>query len=86
MHAFLLQAAPKGEDAYEFFTFGGPRPVPLNFRGVIRTVNKGDRFGVRPSSNKKFIRLIFPGEPTKVYTIDMQTAKQLAKGIVSERR
>ena len=83
MHGFLLQAAPKSEQAYEFFTYSGPK-INLNFRGTEKAVQKGDRFGVRPSSSGRHIRLIFPGEATKVYTLDMETAKRLARGVSRE--
>jgi hypothetical protein len=79
MYAFLI-AAPLSEDAYQFFTFQGKKPVSLDFRGKESMVDKGMRFGVRPSSNGKFIRLIFPHNKNRVFTISLDKAKELAKG------
>jgi len=74
-------AAIKGEENYEFFTFKGKQPVTLQYRGKPFVVEKGTRFGVRPSVNKKDIRLIFKGEPNRVFTLTMDQANQLAKGV-----
>lgn len=84
MFSFMLQesqleARVKPEDAYEFFTYAGP-VTTVDFRGKPVPIGKGDVFGVRPSSNGKHIRLIFPKDPTRVITIDPETAKKLAKG------
>lgn len=81
MHSFLIESAPKGEEHYDFFTYRGKVPVAVNFRGQDYRVMNGMRFGVRPSSNKKFIRLIFPENKNRVFTIDLETAKKLAKGV-----
>lgn len=87
MYSFLLQAAdaviarPRPEEAYKFFTYTGKKPVAVSFRGQEISIGKGDRFGVRPSRNGKFIRLIFPNEPTRVITIDQETANLLARGV-----
>lgn len=81
MYGYLVNAAPKGEEAYQFFTYRGQKPVALPFRGQTYQVMKGMRFGVRPSSNGKFIRLIFPENKNRVFTIDLPTAKSLAKGV-----
>lgn len=81
MYAFLIEAKPKDEGAYDFFTFTGKDPVPVVFRGQEYTVEKGTRFGVRPSSNRKFIRMIFPENKNRVFTLDQETAKRLAKGV-----
>jgi hypothetical protein len=80
MYAFLI-AAPLSEEAYQFFTFRGKKPVALDFRGQTYQVMKNMRFGVRPSSNGKFIRLIFPDNKNRVFTIDLPTARELAKGV-----
>jgi hypothetical protein len=81
MYAFLIEAKPFSEDRYEFFTYQGKTPVEVTFRGNPVTLSKGTRFGVRPSSSGKFIRLIFPEQPTRVFTIDPATAAKLAKGV-----
>jgi hypothetical protein len=81
MYAYLLQAKPFTEERYQFFTYKGPKPVPVDFRGTPYQIMKGMRFGVRPSSNGKSIRLIFPENHTRVFTIDLPTAQKLAKHV-----
>lgn len=76
-----LVARVKGEDEYEFFKYGG-QPLEIPFRGITRTLEKGQQFGVRKSSNGKQIRMIFKGDPTRVMTLDLSLAKKVAKGIV----
>jgi len=83
MHSFLL-ARIKPESDYEFFTYDGAKPVTVDFRGNPVTIKQGTRFGVRPSSNGKHIRLVFPNDPTRVITIDLATAQKLARNIRSE--
>jgi hypothetical protein len=84
MYSYLLKARVKPESDYEFFTFNGTKPVTVDFRGHPITISKGTRFGVRPSSNKKHIRLVFPNDPTRVLTIDLDTATELAKAVKRE--
>ncbi len=81
MYSFLIESLVKPETNYTFFTYSGKTPVTLTFRGNPVSITDGTRYGVRRSSNGKMIRLIFPNEPTKVYTIDLDTAKKLARGI-----
>jgi len=81
MYSFLLESRIKGEDEYSFFTYKKGPPITVDFRGQPREIKKGTRFGVRPSSNGKFVRLVFPGELTKVITVPMETAQKLAKGV-----
>lgn len=76
-----LQARIKPEDDYDFHVYRGSKPVTVTYRDTPFTIAKGMKFGVRPSSNGKLIRLIFPDNPTRVFTIDLATAKQLAKGL-----
>lgn len=86
MYSYLLRARIKSEDEYDFFTFDGKKPVTVNFRGHPVTITKGTRFGVRPSSNGKHIRLVFPNDPTRVITIDLPTAQELAKNVKREAK
>jgi hypothetical protein len=84
MYSFMitesqLEARIKPESDYAFFTYQGPA-MTVEFRGHPIPISKGDRFGVRPSSNGKFIRLVFPNDPTRVITIDQAEAAKLAKG------
>lgn len=81
MYAFLVQAAPKDESFYDFFTYNGARDVPVVFRGEEYTISKGTKFGVRKSANGKLIRLIFPDNKNRVFTIDQPTAQKLANGV-----
>lgn len=81
MYSFLVESRILPEDKYQFFDYKGSKPVTVEFRGKPIEIKNGTRFGVRPSTNGKNIRLIFPSEPTKVITISMEIAKQLAKGL-----
>ena len=81
MYSFLLESRVLPDKDYEFFTYHRAKKVDVSLRGKPITISKGTRFGVRPSTNGKSIRLIFPDEATKVITIDLETAKKLAKGI-----
>lgn len=80
MYSFLLQSRILPEQSYQFFTYNAKKPVLVNFRGTETKIENGMKFGVRPSTNGKFIRLIFPKDPTRVMTVDLETAKKLAKG------
>lgn len=68
------------EDRYDFFQYSGPA-LEIPFRGITRTLEKGQKFGVRKSSNGKQIRMIFQGDPTRVMTLDLSLAKKIAKGV-----
>jgi hypothetical protein len=81
MYSYLLDARIKPESDYQFFTYNASKPVVVNFRGTSVVIEKGTRFGVRPSTNGKHIRMIRPNEPTRVITIDQETAERLAKGV-----
>ena len=76
----LLLGAPKQADAYDWFTFTGTKVSFTSKKGQTEVLKKGDQFGVRLSSNKRFIRLVFGRlGPTKVFTIYIDAAKYLAK-------
>lgn len=75
-----LVARIKGEDEYDFFTYKG-KPLEIPFRGITRTLETGQRFGVRKSSSGKQIRMVFEGDLNRVMTIDLALAKKIAKGI-----
>lgn len=81
MYSFLVESRVLPEQDYQFFEYQGAKPVAIQFRGKPLEITKGTRYGVRPSTNGKSIRLIFPKEPTRVFTIDLETAQKLAKGI-----
>lgn len=73
-----LVARIKDESEYDTFTYTG-KPIEIPFRGITRTLEKGQRFGVRKSSNGKQIRMIFKGDPTRVMTLDLPLAKRIAR-------
>lgn len=66
-----VTAAPKGFESYSWFKFTGEKPLSMTSQGGSKLVlKKGSKFGVRDSSNKKFIRMV--GEetgPNKVFTL-----------------
>lgn len=76
-----VHAQPKGEEHYKFYTYKGVKPVTLEFRGNPEVIKKGDKFGVRKSANGKQIRLILPDEETRVFTLSLDQAQALSKGI-----
>lgn len=77
----LIEARIKGADEYDFFTYQGKTPVEFDYRGKAIMLKKGDKFGVRPSSSGKEIRLVKGDELTKVVTITYEQAKSLARRI-----
>lgn len=77
----VVTAAPKTADAYEWFTYTGKRFVSVAGRKPL-TVTNGGVFGVRFSADRKSLRLVMQGQETKVYTLDTETAKALAKNCV----
>jgi hypothetical protein len=81
VHNSVEEAAIKPEENYEFFTYRAKKPVMVDFRGKPVKIERGMKFGVRPSANKKNIRLIFPGDKTRVITLTQEQANQLAKGV-----
>ena len=83
MYSFLVESRVLPEKDYQFFDYKGNKPGTIEYRGKPVEIKKGTRFGVRPSTNGKSIRLIFPKEPTRVFTISLDVAKQLAKGLKS---
>jgi hypothetical protein len=68
----------KDETEYQWFKYTG-RPIEIPFRGITRTMETGQKFGVRKSSSGKLIRLVFDQDLTRVSTIDLPLAKKLAK-------
>ena len=76
-----VESRIKGADEYDFFTYKGKTPVEFDNRGRSLMLKTGDRFGVRPSSNGKEIRIVKEGQLTKVVTITYEEAKKLARRI-----
>lgn len=85
MYSFLV-ARIKPEADYQWFVYKGKKPVALNFRGKPVMLEQGQRFGVRPSTSERDIRLVFKDQPTRVFTLTMKQAQDLAKGVKSESR
>ena len=87
MYKFLatkrILAAIKPEENYEWFTYQGSKPVITEFRGKPVEIKKGQRFGVRKSSNGKQIRMILPRDPNRVITLTLDQAQRLAKKVSS---
>ena len=88
MYSFLaipgihaVQAAILPREKYDFFTYEGSKPVTVEFRGKPVQIKKGQVFGVRPSTNKKQIRMVLGDDISRVFTLNLDQAKQLAKGI-----
>lgn len=79
MYSYLV-ARIKGEEEYDWFTYDG-KTINIPYRGVEMPLTKGQRFGVRKSSNKRDIRLVFEGEINRVFTITLDLAKKIARNI-----
>lgn len=75
----------KDDDEYDWFRYSG-KPIEVPFRGITRTLDKGQIFGVRKSSNGKQIRMVFDGDLTRVMTLDLPLAKKIAKFVKQVRR
>ena len=83
MFSFLV-AAIKPSENYSWYTYGGSKLTTVTFRGNPVVISKGQRFGVRPSANKKDIRLVLEGDLNRVITLTLQQAKKLADNIAPE--
>lgn len=79
--ALIQTARIKPTADYDMFTYNGKRPIALDFRGKEVMLERGMRFGVRKSADGKKIRLILDSDANRVFTISLDTAKQLAKNI-----
>lgn len=71
----------KPESDYTWYKFTGEKDVTLQFRGKPITITKGDRFGVRPSTSQKDIRLVMDNDVNRVITLTLDQAKKLAKQV-----
>ena len=80
MYSFLT-AAIKSVNHYHWYTYTGTKPVTVTYRGNPIVVSKGTRFGVRPSANKKDIRLVIGDDINRVITLTPDQAKSLSKGL-----
>ena len=78
MYSSLIKARIKGEDEYDWFSYTGPI-IMLPFRGIDIPLAKGEKFGVRKSSNGKQIRLVMGDDLNRVFTITLEQAQAIAK-------
>jgi hypothetical protein len=75
-----IESRIKPNEDYAWFTFTGKGFDGMNEAQRTVSLETGDRFGVRKSSDGKKIRLITEKDgPNKVYTCDLPTAQYLAK-------
>jgi len=75
----IQEARIKGDDEYSWFTYKG-KSMNLQGRGQPVSLNNGDVFGVRYSSNKKDKRLVLEKLGlTKVFTLNPQLEQLLYK-------
>lgn len=80
----FLQAAIKPASDYSWFKYAGSKPTSLTFRGNQVEIKKGQNFGVRPSVNKKDIRLVLENDLNRVITLTLDQAKKLARNVAQE--
>lgn len=75
-----IVSAIKPKSDYDFFVYQG-KTINLPFRGKDVPLTKGQRFGVRKSASKKQIRLIMGDDLTRVFTLTLDDAKKIARGV-----
>ena len=76
-----LLARIKGDDEYKWFRYNSRKVVTVYFRGKPIEITRGTKFGIRPSSNGKTTRLVFPGDLTRVITVDLPTVEALSVAV-----
>jgi hypothetical protein len=75
----VLSAKIKPEEAYDWFVYTNRSPVTIN---ANLRIEKGARFGVRRSDDDpRKVRLVLHGNLARVWTVNMEKAKALAKGV-----
>jgi hypothetical protein len=88
MYSFLmspeiLSARTRPADAYDWFVYTNRSPVTIN---ANLRIEKGMQFGVRRSEDDpRKVRLVIAGNLARVWTVNMEKAKALAKGVRNER-
>jgi hypothetical protein len=75
-----IVARIKSEDEYDWLQYKG-KPLEIPFRGITRTLETGQKIGVRKSSNGKQIRMVFDGDLNRVMTLDLALARSIAKNV-----
>ena len=78
-----IEAKPRPNDAYEWFTYTGKPRDMMSGVGTPLYLRKGQVFGVRKSGDGKKIRMITEDlGPNKVFTLLPEVAADLAKHCV----
>ena len=78
--AASIVALIKPNENYQWYVWKGTDRPMESKHGIKHTLKKGERFGMRPSSNGKFIRLIFEElGTTKVFTLGEGESMELVK-------
>lgn len=83
MYSFLmspevLSSRRAPADAYDWFVYKNRSPVTIN---ANLKIEKGVQFGVRRSDeDPRKVSLVLLGNVTRVWTVNMDKAKALAKG------
>lgn len=80
MYSCVVESRVKGDAEYDWLRYSG-KSMEIPFRGIARTLEPGQIIGVRPSSNGKQIRMVFQNDINRVMTIDLATAKKIAKSV-----
>ncbi len=75
------EAAPKGDASYSWFVWTSGKSANITKKtGKTHELKKGDLWGVRPSSNKKALRVIVDElGPTHVFTLDLDMVNLMIK-------
>lgn len=80
MYSCLIKAAIFGAEKYDWLRYNG-KTIEIPFRGVTRTLEPGQKIGVRPSTNGKQIRMVFENDLNRVMTLDLPLARKIAKTV-----
>lgn len=75
-----VESLVKPDSSYQWFQYRGKALLLKSKLGTTYTLQKGESFGVRKSSSGKQIRMIIQElGPSKVFTLDLETAQKLAR-------
>ena len=80
-----VESAPKGTDAYQWYTYTGKPRDLVSGGGTPLYLKKGQSFGVRKSGDGKHIRLITKDlGPNKVFTLLPEVALDIGRHCTKE--
>jgi hypothetical protein len=88
MYSFLMSpeivsAKVKPAESYDWFVYTNRSPVTIN---ANLKIEKGAHFGVcRSDDDPRKVRLVLHGNLARVWTVSMEKARALAKGVKDER-